>query len=253
MFSFRIIILGAVLIVATNIYAQKLIKPIELQPKDSVQIQTTNGLFNYGFLIKYTDSIISFSYREDLSDPISFKTNKVAQITLLHRKEIDKEITNDNPSRPRSERVDITTTQNEQTEVQAYQSEIKKYETTTQYSSSKKVAQIVLGSLAGYSGAALGAILGVSLGSSLDVGFSETYAIWGGILGAATGSIAATSYVVYKTGETDEYTSSYKETLKGTAIGFACGIIIYPFMPVIGATGGYMMYNKSRVRIDSIR
>ncbi|MCG9879593.1 MAG: hypothetical protein MH472_03250 [Bacteroidia bacterium] len=251
--TIRLIILSIGFIASNNLNAQQNIRYSELLKGDSISVQTTNGLFTYGFFIQHNDSLIMMSYREDLTDPITFKLTKIADIVLLNRKLTEIAKVNELTIEPRRERTDITGANNNQANNQVYKSELEKYKTPEEKPTSNRVVQIVLGSLAGYGGAVVGGIIGAGIGSSFDVGYSESYFLLGSLIGVGVGSIAATSYVVYLTGNTGEYIGSYKQTLKGTAIGFACGIIMYPFMPVFGATGGYIAHNKSLVKVNATR
>jgi hypothetical protein len=222
--------------------AQELIKPNQPYLRDSVCLQTTNDIFNNGYYLQHNDSELFLSNQTALFEPLEFKIPKVIPITLQERDLITESVTQITSSNSTQNHVFIKTT----VELEESDSieDLKKSKVTIK----KKIGQVAAGSAAGYAGFIVGAIAGVGI-SSLFLDRYNFGILFIGIGGGIISSVAASSYVICKIGNTTKYKGSYRHTFAGTMIGFFVGAIYFPITPIVASTGGTISYNLSRKKV----
>jgi hypothetical protein len=212
---------------------------------DSVRLQTTLGMFFYGYFAGSNDSLFKFSYQSSLNDIKYFKTKQVAEVLLLARaQQIEKEnLVQTEPSVVTKNEEEVSAKyQPESYTNQAYETSLPKNRNMTK--------QILAGAGGGYLGAVGGAFAGAFIGDALDPSpYSYDGSIIGAITGAIAGSILLNATFVYQIGNTDEVKGKFLPTLGGTALGMIVGIVMYPISPVAAAAGGVIAFNKSRRRV----
>lgn len=243
---FKILLVFGLMVICSNkIAAEESIKPEQLFVGDSVSLQTTNGIFNYGFYVKHNDSVLLLSYQRTLLEPKEFKISKIAEITLLKREvvaEIEPEIQALDSTQNRAP-IKTTTVQNEIDSIEDYE--------RNKVTAARKFGQVAAGSAAGYGGFIVGLFAGAGVSNlvypSRGAGNFDgiVYVIVGGVLT----SVAASSYAIYKIGNTTKYKGSYQYTFAGNMIGLVTGAILFPIAPIIGATGGTIAYNLTRKKV----
>jgi len=228
-----------------NLQAQQNMRLADLIIGDSVRVQTTLGMFFYGFFAGNNDSIFKFSYQSSLNDIKNFKTKQVAEVLLLARViQIEKEnLVQTEPSVATKNEEEVSPpNQSENNTNRAYETYLPKNRNMTK--------QILAGAGGGYLGALGGGFAGAFIGEALDPSpFSYEGTIIGAITGVIAGSILLNATFVYQIGNTDDVKGKFLPTLGGTALGMIVGIIIYPISPVAAAAGGVLAFNKSRRRV----
>ncbi|MCG9879594.1 MAG: hypothetical protein MH472_03255 [Bacteroidia bacterium] len=242
---FKILLVFGLMVICSNkITAQESIKPEQLFVGDSVSLQTTNGIFNYGFYVKHNDSVLFLSYQRTLLEPKEFKISKIAEITLLKREVVA-------AIEPEIQALDSTQNRApiKTTKVQDEIDSIEDYE-RNKVTAARKFGQVAAGSAVGYAGFVVGLFAGAGVGYLVNpTGGSNLEIILYSIVGGALTSVAASSYTIYRIGNTIKYKGSFQYTFAGTMIGFVTGVIVYPFAPIIAATGGTIAYNLTRKKV----
>ncbi|MDP3930542.1 MAG: hypothetical protein Q8R57_16105 [Bacteroidota bacterium] len=239
---FLIITLGC----SYNLQAQQNMRLAELIVGDSVRIQSTLGLFYYGYYAGQNDSLIKYSFQASLNDIKTLKLKQVAEIILLSRVVL---IASEPAPEPmpennteQSKRQDITENYLPKEEfAQNYEGPLPKNQRMT--------AQIIAGAGAGYLGALVGGIAGAVIGDAVVSSYSYDGALVGALIGAIGVSVFSNAAVVHQLGNTENIKGEFWPTLGGTALGMIAGIFVYPISPVAAAAGGMLAFNKSRRRV----
>ncbi len=228
-----------------NSKAQQQMRISDLIVGDSIRVQSTLGLYYYGYYAGNNDSLFKWSSLLNLENPKEIKINQVAEVILLKAFMKPTENIPYEQVTEKQSRQDITTAENYSTNEMdlSYPKKLPK---------NKNIAvQIVAGAGAGYLGAMAGGIAGIGIGYLFDEG-GYGGPIFGALIGGFSGSAISNALVVYHIGNTKEIKGEFGSTLAGTSLGMLCGLFLYPISPFVASTAGVIAFNKSRKWVKKI-
>lgn len=225
--------------------AQQQMRISDLIVGDSIRVQSTLGIYYYGYYAGKNDTLFKWSYLLNLENPKEIKINQVAEVILLKAFIKPTENIQNEQVNEKQNRQDITSSENYSTNEMdlSYPKKLPK---------NKNIAvQIVAGAGAGYLGAVAGGITGLGIGYLFDEdGFVGP--IFGALIGGFSGSAISNALIVYHIGNTKEIKGEFGSTLVGTSLGMLCGLFLYPISPFVASTGGVIAFNKSRKWVKKI-
>lgn len=232
--------------------AQQNMRLSELIVGDSVRIQSTLGMFYYGYYAGQNDSLFKYSSLANLNDIKTLKLKQVAEVILLSRVVLIANEPMPEPMPEQSKRQDITENYTLKEDYTPREEYVQQYGDALP-KNQRMTTQILAGAGAGYLGALVGGIAGAFIGDVVVSSYSYDGLIVGAFIGAIGVSIFSNAAVVHQMGNTETIKGQFWPTLAGTALGMVAGIFVYPVSPVVAAAGGVMAFNKSRKQVPPYR